>query len=107
MKRIGKVLAIALFATAVWTSSANAEPVFFTNCKVEAAGLAAPNVVVLKLSDNAATPGFPTQFYVSFSNVANQMLAVALTAMASDLPTQCELDLALTPARIRKLNLRL
>lgn len=105
MRQVAKVLMAALFATAVWTSAAHAVPVFKT-CEVLLAGPIATNAIVVQLSDLAVTPAFTNTFFLGISNIANEMLAVALTAIAIDSPVRCRVDPDISPRRVLILQLK-
>ncbi len=89
MKRIGKVLAIALFASAVWTSAATAEARFFL-VEIVIVGMETPTLLKLRLTDTAGA--FTEKDFRNTSNVTNQLLAIALTAFALDSPIWVHTD---------------
>ena len=105
MRRVGKILMVALFATAVWTSSANAVQVFFNNCEVTRADMPFADVIVVNLSDLAGTPAFTLQWLLGVTSAPNQMLAVALTAISLGNQVMCVVDLDTSPPQIHRLIL--
>ena len=105
MRQVGKILAVALFASASWISGAKAAPVFFNSCEVSVAGMAFPDTAVMRISDLSATPAFTNKFVLLVSPVASEMLAVALTAISLGNQVRCLVDLALTPPRLIRLYL--
>ena len=50
MRQVVRILVVALLASAVWTSSANAEARFFT-VKIDIVGMDTPTLLKLRLTD--------------------------------------------------------
>ena len=83
MRRVVKVLMVALFATAVWTSSAKAEPTFFT-VKVDLVGQATVGSLGFRFTDQKAIPDFTFQRFKHTGGLKKEFLAIALTARSLD-----------------------
>jgi hypothetical protein len=79
MKRVGRILVVALFASAVWTSAATAEPRFFL-VTIDIVGMETPTLLKLRLTDTLGA--FTEKDFINTSAVTNQLLAIALTAFA-------------------------
>lgn len=105
MKRTGLILAVALLFGMSWTSTARAEKIW-TVCEVTIAGLAAPGAVNLRLTDLGTPQAFVDKWFLGVSPIANEMLAVALTAIALGNPTKCRVDPDVDPRRLFKLYLK-
>ena len=92
MKRIGKVLAIALFASVVWTSAATAAPGWFTS-EVKGVGFTSSGVAYVRLTHISGTPVFTNiWFKVVDASVQRELLAIALTAVSNDQDVLARLD---------------
>jgi len=83
MRQVAKVFMVALFATAVWTSSAKAEPSFFT-VKVDLVGQATPGSLGFRFTDTAAVPDFTFARFSHTGGLKKEFLAIALTARSLD-----------------------
>ncbi len=83
MRRICKVLMVALFATAVWTSSAKAEPGFFT-VTVDLVGQATAGSLGFRFTDTKAIPEFTFHRFKHSGELKQEFLAIALTARSLD-----------------------
>ena len=91
MRRIGKVLVIALFVSAAWTSAANAAAGFF-KCEVNLAGMPSSSTVIFRFTHLAAVPAFTNKAFMAVSHNVRNMLATGLTAMSADLPVWIFVD---------------
>ena len=109
MKRVGRILVVALFATAVWTSGAKAATDWYV-CDVSQAGLPLENTLSVRLaglsSDTAIPPTFSARWFVGNGVTANAMLAVALTAIALDTTVVCRVDPTLSTPEVFRLFLK-
>ena len=85
MKRIGRILLAALFASAVWTSAANAQPSFF-QVTVDLVGQIGASNLGFRFTDTNISPVFTFKRFRYTGLLQKQFLAVALTAIAADLP---------------------
>ena len=88
MGRIGKVLMAALFASAVWTPAAHAEPEFFT-VTIDLVGQSNPGILGFRFtgsptSGSSVTPGFTFKRFVHTGALTKEFLAIALTAASLD-----------------------
>ena len=79
MKRFGQLLTVALFASALWTSSANAAADWY-KVQVSFAGMASPTLLTLRLTDTGGA--FTLKDFKNTSDIKKEMLASALTAFA-------------------------
>ena len=100
MKRLGRLLTVSLFAIAVWTMSANAAPVFYPSCRVIRVDVPADGVILMNISDLANPAAFTAIWAVGVTPTADQMLAIALTAMSVGNQVMCQIDLTTTPPQI-------
>ena len=85
MKRISRILVAALFASAVWSATANAQPSFF-NAKVDLIGTATVGILVFRLTDTNTVPVFTSKAFVYTGLLQKEHLAIVLTAIALDTP---------------------
>ncbi len=81
MKRIGRILMVALFATAVWTTSAKAVEGWFFVTLVMTGSQDAGNTYVNLTADNGA---FTDKWFKLADPIALEGLAIALTSVATD-----------------------
>ena len=91
MKRIGRFLVAALFASAVWTSSAQAVEGFFI-VNLEMVGAQDQGETYVLLSDAAGTPTFTSTWFRVVSPIKTEALAMALTVIATDSQILVEAD---------------
>lgn len=97
MRRVGKIVMVALFATAVWTSSANAVVITSNNCQVQKASLVAVGATVMRIADLSDPPAFPTNWVVGVKPTASADLAIALTAISLGNRVRCRVDMDSEP----------
>ncbi len=83
MRQIGKILAVVLLLTAVWTSAAQAVPNWYS-CVVEVTGTGEHNIMFFRLSDTAASPAFTAKWFRAPENLKIEYLALALKAISLD-----------------------
>lgn len=89
MRRIGMFLAVALFIAAAWTSTANAALGWF-KVNVDVVGMIALDsltFVEYRLTEVGNSPAFTRKAFITFqSPIKKEVLATALTALATGLP---------------------
>ncbi len=83
MRKVGKILAVALLLTTVWTSAAQAAPEWYT-CVVELTGTGDHNFEFFRLRDTAAGPAFTAKWFKAPEIVKIEYMALALTAISLD-----------------------
>ena len=85
MRRVGKVLMVALFASAIWTSSAQAEANFF-QVTIDLVGQQTANTIGYRLTHVNASPQFEFKRFQYTGPLKKEYLAISLTAVAADIP---------------------
>ena len=83
MRQVAKILMVALFATAVWTSSANAAPEFF-NVDLVLIGSQGAGESVVNLTDKFGS--FTDLWFKVDAAISREALAIALTALSTNRP---------------------
>jgi hypothetical protein len=91
MKQVAKVLMVALFASAIWTSSAQAELAFF-RVTIDLVGQQTANVIGYRLTHVNASPDFVFKRFQYTGPLKKEYLAVSLTAVAADIPVFVQTD---------------
>ena len=89
----GLVMVYAERGVGVWTTSAQAAPEFFDNCKVNRAEMPAVDVVVMNVSDVLRPAELTNAWFFGVLPTASAMLAIALTSMSLGNQVMCEVDL--------------
>ena len=90
MKHVLTVLAFSLLLVG-WSPPVQAAPEWF-QAKVLKTGVTGGDSVLVRLTDLAATPTFTNKWFFVSDLVAKEMLAIALTAIATDMAVQVNTD---------------
>ncbi len=99
MKRIGRILVAALFATAVWTSSAKAVEGWFFVTLVMSGTQDAGDTYVNLTADSGA---FTDKWFKLADPIKKEGLAIALTSIATDSRLFVRADPDLAPPLVLK-----
>lgn len=92
MRLVGKILMVALFASAVWTSAAHAANAWYS-CTVNAIGLASNGTLFVQLTDLGGGGAFTNKYFIGTAAITTEMLATGLTAIAIDLNVLVNTDI--------------